>query len=167
VVRLFAACLVAALSVGSLAQAHPERSPQAGSPAIQIDVPDGWTVERSAKDALAATPADGSATVMAMVMTGAGQTPTLPGLAETLAKGEGAQLLPGSAPAVIDGHDGVAFVSTITEPGKPPVKIQTVLVVVDASHVAVCQVFISDGATPAQVQAIAAAVASAKILIGK
>jgi hypothetical protein len=147
------------------AMAATARTPAAGAPALQIDVPDGWSVQQGPSGALAIVAADRSGGVMVVLVDGA--APSLSSLAADLARGEHADLRAGSAPAAIDGRRGEAYVAIANYPNRAPSTYHTVLVTLDTTHVAVLSTLSSSDATPVQLQAIDAAAATVKIIGAK
>jgi hypothetical protein len=153
---IFAAALAAAL-VGSAAWAGVEHQPQSGTPAFEVDVPQGWEVTRDDGGNLYALAGDHSGGLVLNMVEGSDSTDV--NLDDVAAKAmEVAQAQPYSrkAPATVGGQPAEAYYSGM---GDGSVTFRLVLVKVDKTHIGSEGVMMSAKASDAQTAAVEAVAA--------
>jgi hypothetical protein len=154
--RLFiAAALSAFAMVAAPAQAGVEHQPQSGTPAYEVDVPDGWQVSRDADGNLYLLAADHSGGLVLNIIGGLDTTSlNLDDLANQSMKVANAPPFTRSEPATVGGMRATAYYSGIAQTGGGTVSVRLTLVKVDATHVASDAAIRSATITPAQSSAI-------------
>jgi hypothetical protein len=131
--RCLAAMAALALAFCAMAaSARVLRHPETGDPALEVEIPDGWTTTKQGSTRLTLDSADKT------VMLGLNVFPSSEPL-ETLAQSVFVDMklnpIPDSRPASIAGHAGISYNLTATNSGKSRIYITLILVHIDATHV--------------------------------
>ena len=156
--RLFIAAALSAFALVAVpAQAGVEHQPQSGTPAYEVDVPDGWQVSRDADGNMYLLANDHSGGLVLNIIGGIDTTSlNLDDLANQSLKVANAPPFTRSEAATIGGVNGMAYYSEIAQTGGGTVSVRLTLVKVDATHVASDAAIRSAAITPAQSSAIVA-----------
>ena len=153
--RLFLAAAVSAFALAAApAQAGVEHQPPTGTPAYEVDVPDGWQVTRDDQGNLYLLAADHSGgLVLNMVADIDTASISLDDLAAQSMVAAQAPPVSRKEPGSVGGISGMAYYSSIPEPSGA-VSLKLILVKVDASHVASEGRILNNSATADQAAAV-------------